>query len=258
MAFRKIILTADELDRILFEGVDKTPEELFKVKRLNELNINRIKKHGEAGFIIVSACRSQVESDNPNTDLSEDYKNWAKQHYIADEDIDKEDNKGRFLKDRNYQSDADLERMLRSSSFPYSFSPVYGGYHGTDGAVDSFEPSYIIYNYKKDGTAGEWGDLHDLALALCRKYKQDSVYVQAPGEPPVYQDCDGNTISSKSSLDFKYNRPEEEYFTTAKREKRGTPQRFTAGIQFEELYRGPGPGDYGTRMKRRKQGEIIL
>lgn len=253
---RRIHLTCDELDKILTEGLDRTPEELFKVRKLNELNLNRLKKHGDAGFIIISACRSSVESDNPNTDLTKEYEEWAKTHFVKDAGDEK--NKVWFLKDHNEMSDGELERMLRSAEFPFSFSAVYGGYHGQDGNVDSFEPSYVIYNHMKDGTVGNWESLYELALTLCRRYKQESVLINAPGAAPVYQDCDGNTVSSKSSNATKFNREGEEYFTTAKKEKRGNPQRFTFDIQFENYYIGPGPADYGTRMKARKQGEVIL
>ena len=253
---RRIHLTSDELDKILMEGVDRTPEELFKVHKLNELNLNRIKKHGEAGFIIISACRSTIENEDPNISLEREYQEWAKTHFVADPEDEK--TKMWFLKDHNEASDSELERMLRSQDFPYSFSPVYGGYHGQDGSIDSFEPSYIIYNHFKDGTVGEWSELYGLALSLCRKYHQESVYVQAPGQPPVYKDCNGNTVSSNSSNNFKFNRGDEEFFTTTKREKRGQPQRFTADIQFENYYIGPGPADYGERMRMRKQGEVIL
>ena len=255
---RRIHLTCDELDKILTEGLDRTPEELFNVRKLNELNLNRLKKHGEAGFIIISACRSSIESEDPNVDLTEDYKRWAKMQFPEVTDLEDEANKRRFLKDRNENADWSLENMLRRNDFEFSFSAVYGGYHGQDGNVDSFEPSYIIYNYKKDGTVGNWDDLYALALRLCWEYHQESVYVQAPGQPPVYKDCNGNTVSSKSSTNFKHNREGEEFFTTAKKEKRGRPQRFTADIQFENYYIGPGPADYGMRMKARKQGEVIL
>ena len=255
---RRIHLTCDELDKILTEGLDRTPEELFCVKKLNEVNLNRLKKHGKAGFIIISACRSTIEHENPNVDLTSEYLDWAKRSFVDEKSLSDRKYQTQFLKHHNYVSDGSLETMLRSSSFPYSFSAVYGGYHGQDGSIDSFEPSYVIYNHKKDGTVGDWNDLYRLALTLCRDYHQESVYIQAPGQPPVYKDCDGNTVSSKSSTNFKYNREGEEYFTTAKKEKRGTPQRFTADIQFENYYIGPKPADYGMRMKASKQGEIIL
>jgi hypothetical protein len=92
---------------------------------------------------------------------------------------------------------------------------------------------------------------------MCKKYKQESVYVQRPGEPPVYLDCDGNQMNSSSSDGFKFNRDQEEYFTTKSRDK-SNPQRFTADIVFENLYIPLRPGTYNENMRRRKSGEYIL
>ena len=122
--FRRIHLTYDELDRILTEGLDRTPEELFHMHKLNELNLNRLKKHGEAGFIIISACRSGIEHENPNVDLTDEYREWAKRNLLDEKYLSDEKYQERFLKDYNEANDARLERMLRSPEFAYSFSAV--------------------------------------------------------------------------------------------------------------------------------------
>ena len=92
---------------------------------------------------------------------------------------------------------------------------------------------------------------------MCLKYSQESVYVQAPGKPPVYLDYNGNQINSNSSNNFKFNRGNETYFTTTKRDREGG-QRFTADIVFESMYIQLRPGDLNENRRRRESGEYIL
>ena len=99
--------------------------------------------------------------------------------------------------------------------------------------------------------------LEEFALEMCRKFKQDSVYVQRPGDPPVYLDGAGNQVNKTSSDNFKYNREKEQFYTTAKRDK-SNPQRFTADIIFENMYVPLRPADYNEKFRRIKSGEYIL
>ena len=150
-----------------------------------------------------------------------------------------------------------MKQTLKAS--PFAYSPVYGGYHGTDSVVDEFEPSYIVYSHGKNYSADyePFEKLYKLALQLCKKYKQDSVYIQPPHEAPYYVNGDGEKVSSKSSLDFKVNDDSQEFFTTSKRKKEN-PHKFTADIQFENMFRGSSPSTYFDRMKRRQSGEVFL
>ena len=108
--------------------------------------------------------------------------------------------------------------------------------------------------------------LRNFGLELAKEYKQESVYVQAPNEPPVYLSQDGTQVSSTSSNNFNINRDEKEFFTTIKRKKRDKdmnglstkPKRFTADINFESYYRKASPSTYFDRMKRRSNGEVFI
>lgn len=44
-----------------------------------------------------------------------------------------------------------------------------------------------------------WKQLKQFAIMMCGKYKQDSVYIQAPGEAPVYMNEKGEVTSKRSS-----------------------------------------------------------
>lgn len=46
------------------------------LRKIDEGGVNRILSHGKYGFIIISANRSEIYSDNPNNDLSDEYEEW--------------------------------------------------------------------------------------------------------------------------------------------------------------------------------------
>lgn len=236
------------------------------LRRIDEGGLNRIMYHGRYGFVVVLANRSEIHSDNKNIDLTDDYKEWCESEHV---DPTEKKNMDFWLRQRNKIEDKKLHDELKASV--YAFTPVYGGYHGTDDVVDSFEPSYIIYNHAKNSSKEymNWDDLFNFALQLCKDYKQDSVYVQGPDQAPIYVNGDGVKVNDKESKNFKFNDETQEFFTTAKREKRDKddghgkmikPQRFTADIQFESKYPyyKAGPSTYFDRMKRRKCGEVFV
>lgn len=222
--------------------------------KLNETSINRILKHGENGMIIISANRSSIYSENEQNSLQKDFEKWCDKEKVDYTDVSQQKF---WLKERNKQAEADLKQSLKKS--PFAYSSVYGGYHGTDSVVDEFEPSYIVYCHGKNYSSDyePFDKLYAFALELCRKYKQDSVYIQPPHEAPYYVNCEGQKVSGKSSLNFKVNDNGQEFFTTSKRKKEN-PHKFTADIQFENMFRGSGPSTYFDRMKRRQSGEIFL
>lgn len=230
---------------------------------LAEGGVNRILAHGKDGMIIISANRSGIESYVEGNDLSAEYKQWLS----LNKESDNEENRNRFLSIRNKEAEQNLKRDLQNS--PFAYSPVYGGYHGSDGVDDSFEPSFIVYCHgKRYSTDKEpFEKLYNFAIELCRKYKQDSVYVQAPNEAPVWIGQNGEKLSGISSNNFKINDFSQQYYTTINRSKRNTtdmgletkPQRFTADISFSEcMWRKFGPSTYFDRMKRSQLGEVFL
>ena len=224
---------------------------------LTETSLNRLMHHGEDGMIILSAARSEVESENPRLDLTDEF-NQAMEAVGGLKSIDSDalyDVKKDWLKRRNAKKDQQLRNDIREAG--YSYTPVFGGYKGTDNVVSSYEPSYVVYNRFVGGQRGDFKDLERFGIDMCRKYNQDSIYLQKPGEAPIYVDDQGNQVSTSSSKNFKFNRPGEMFFTTTSRDKTN-PQQFTADISFNECYIRLRPATYNERLRRTKQGEIIL
>ena len=232
-------------------------EQERNVMPLSEASLNKMMQHGENGLVIISANRSEIESTNPEHDLTDEVE-ASLEGKGGPQAIDSDamyDEMRAWLRHRNAHADNRLRNDIRHAGF--SYTPVYGGYHGTDGVVDSYEPSYVVYCYDRKGNERDFQDLERFALDMCRKYKQDSVYVQRPGEPPVFLDADGNQLNASSSKDFKFNRDDEEFYTTTARDKT-SPQRFTADIVFESMYIPLRPASYNENMRRVKSGEYIL
>lgn len=228
---------------------------LCDITLINEANLNRLMWHGRHGFIIISANRSSVDTPwNEEISLMPEYQKWCKENNMEAN----EKNKELFLQKRNKKALLDLKKDIESKN--YAYTPVFGGYHPKEGnAKDSYEPSFVVYNHDRSHSNNykDWKELKSFAIAMCNKYKQDSVYVQGPNEPPVYMNGKGEVVSSKSSDNFKLNRDNEEYFTTTKRDKTN-PQKFTADIQFENMYRVTACATLRERMARSQVGEVFL
>lgn len=246
--------------KVILETLDKSGNVIDKewnLMPLSEASLNRMMDHGKTGMVIISANRSAIESSNPEQDLTDEFeKAMEKKGGVHGIDSDAMyDEMKDWLKQRNARADKELLKDIHDAGF--SYTPVFGGYHGRDDVIDSYEPSYVVYSYNRDGGLIKFDYLEQFAIDMCRKYKQDSVYVQRPGEPPVYLDADGNQINSSSSDNFKFNRNQEEFFTTTSRDKTH-PQRFTADIVFESMYINLRPASYNENMRRIKSGEYIL
>ena len=225
------------------------------VRRLDEASINRILDHAkDEGIVIISANRSAVFSSNPNCSLEDEFiEKYGPVENMSEKEF--KEKESRFLQIRNAAEDRHLKQDIKNAG--YSFTPVYGGYHGSDDVQDSYEPSYIVYNKKKGGETGNFEDLERFAIDMCKKYRQDSVYVQRPGEPPMYLNADGEKTNKDSTNKVKINREDEEYYTTASRDK-NSKQRFTADFVFESAYQNLKPASLSERRRRCSTGEIIL
>lgn len=246
--------------RIVLEEMNRKGEfvrQEHNVMPLSESSLNQMMDHGKTGMIIISGNRSAIDSDNPKQSLRpafDKYINKMGGYEAIDSDAlyNEEQN---WLRRRNAAADKQLLQDIKNAG--YTYTPVYGGYHGSDDVQDSYEPSYVVYNYKRSNEPADFQELEALALKLCSKYHQDSVYVQRPNQPPVYLDSDGNQVNSSSSDNFKFNRDKEQFYTTNKRDK-SNPQRFTSDIVFENLYIPLRPASYNENMRRLKSGEYIL
>lgn len=246
--------------RIVLEEMNRKGEfvrQEHNVMPLSESSLNQMMDHGKTGMIIISGNRSAIDSDNPKQSLRpafDKYINKMGGYEAIDSDALYNEEQS-WLKRRNAAADKQLLQDIKNAG--YTYTPVYGGYHGSDDVQDSYEPSYVVYNYKRSNEPADFQELEALALKLCSKYHQDSVYVQRPNQPPVYLDCDGNQVNSSSSDNFKFNRDKEQFYTTNKRDK-SNPQRFTSDIVFENLYIPLRPASYNENMRRLKSGEYIL
>lgn len=224
---------------------------------LSEASLNRMMEHGKTGMIIISSQRSAIDSDNPRLSLRNEFEFDTQDRQLGGIDSDAVyDLEQEWLKERNARADKQLRNDIQAAG--YTYTPVYGGYHGKDSVSDEYEPSYVVYNYKRgDDAPGEVYDLVKFGCNMCRKYKQESVYVKIPGEAPKYLDPDGNQVNLFSSDNYKFNRPQEQFYTTTKRDKTD-PQRFTADIVFESAYVPLRPASYNEKMRRVSIGEYIL
>ena len=197
------------------------------MQKLNEETLSRIiNKHGADGYIIVSANRSGLSGEENN---------------------------------RNTKS---LINDLKNSK--YGYFPVYGGYHGTDGVVDSYEPSFIVFNHQKvTGEQDDFSNLKLLAIQLCGKYNQDSVMVKEPNENPYYINRDGDIVGKAKTNDVDLNNPKNEFYTSMIKSNNldyKNPERlkrFSFPIEFE-CYMNPC-ADTLNELRRRKEGfgEIV-
>lgn len=232
-------------------------EQERNVMPLSESSLNQMMDHGKTGMIIISSQVSNIEREDPKLDLTNEFKKSMEQKGGV-QSIDSDalyDEMQDWLRRRNKAADKHLRDDIKAAGF--SYTPVYGGYRMQETGEESHEPSYVVYCYDRNGQPCDFEKLKAFGLKMCLKYSQESVYVQAPGKPPVYLDYNGNQVNSTSSNNFKFNRDGEEYFTTTSRDK-SHPQRFTADIVFENMYIPIRPGDYNENMRRRKSGEYIL
>lgn len=147
---------------------------------VERITINRIiQKHGDNGLINISACRSN------NTP------------------------------EENEENTRNLIQDLRRS--PFTFLPGYGGYHDRSGDEQaSFEASFNVFNYDKNGKPLNWEDLYNFAIELCGKYDQYSVLVKAPGKDPIYVDRNGEKANDRESGEVFKNDPNQIFFTSLK------------------------------------------
>lgn len=194
--------------------------------KLDEETLSRIiNKHGNNGFVILSANRGDKSGEENNKQT------------------------------RNLISD------LKQSQ--YSYYPVYGGYHGTDGVVDSYEPSFIVFNYNRKGEQTDFSDLKLFAIRMCGKYNQDSVLIKAPDELPNYVNRVGDVVGHATDDSVATNDAKAEYYTSMIKTRNLDYQnperlkRFTYPIQFE-CYSHPAPATI-NELRRRKEGygEIV-
>jgi hypothetical protein len=147
--------------------------------RIDEITIDRLlKKHGGNGMVNISANKTGLPQE---------------------------------INDENTKS---LIRDLRQSGF--SYLPTYGGYRAENGVEDDYEPSFVVFNYDTKGNARDFDDLKQFALAMCKKYDQDSVLVKAPEQVPVWLDRDGNKANARESEKYWKNDPKQPYFTSFK------------------------------------------
>lgn len=190
--FRKLHQKAQTVNEDVMNRFYGINSNHYKPVKINEVTLDRVlKKHGDNGMINISANRS----DEPQE-----------------------------VNDKNTK---ELISDLKQSG--YSFLPTYGGYRGTDGVEDDYEPSFVVFNYNTDGNTRDFNELRQFALELCGKYNQDSVLIKAPDEAPIWVDKNGNKVNSRESKKYWKNDPKQQYFTSFK-SKEGVDKEISAKL----------------------------
>lgn len=237
------------------------------LSQLTEANLNHIMKNAENyGMIIISGNRGEIESSVPNADLSTLYKEFCKQNGLTDK-IEDGNIRQEWLAGRNKCAYKRLYDKIRA--LPYSYSQVYGGFKEDD-ATAEYEPSFIVYSVDRQGKQLPFNRLFEIGKSLCQEFNQESFFAQAPNEAPNHYDYKGEIQNTSSSKFVKFNREGEEYFTTAKKKKRGAPQRFTSDIVYEDIntnstkkmlfeyYAKEFGIEYHSKIRRTQWGESLL
>ncbi len=185
--------------------VDEIAFRLNKMQ-LTEARIDRILHYAEKyGMIVISAYRSAIASDNLDNDLQAEYEGWCdKEHFNRNSAVSKQS----WLNGRNKLASESLRLAIKES--PFEYSSIYD--YRKDNSIydylieaDRLVPSFIVYSVgrSKSGPTPviQFDELYNFAVELCKKYKQDSVYIQPPNQAPFYVDGNGDKISD-DSIDF--------------------------------------------------------
>lgn len=211
-----------------------------KLVSINENDIKRmIASHSDSGYIVISPCRGGDDFGiNPKASQAE-----ANQ-----------------LAQINKERVREIIKDIKASGF--SYTPTYGGFienKGTDKETTVYERSFIVYNKDREGKTGDFRELYEFGLEMCKKYNQDSFLIQAPGEKPKYITQDG-TVDMEFNGGKVFNDVSQTYFTDLHKNthKKGDinnrkPTRFS----FTEAYVNPKPQCYSERHARWMNNEIF-
>lgn len=216
----RLIEARDDNEKVMnrYYGITTNP---YRPILIEKVTLDRIlNKHGDNGYVIVSANRS---------DLSQD---------------------------RNDEKTRQLINDINQSG--YSYLPVYGGYRNTENGVeDSYEPSFIIFNYTTNGQKLNFTNLEKFAIAICEKYDQHSVLIKSPSLPPVWKNKSGVVVSKQSSNKAWKNDPTKEYFTSMIPKDKVNPNKISRRFSLDiECYTNPIPCNLNE--ERQRKGEIML
>lgn len=166
--------------QLIEEAAGKAAKQIINEK----INLDRIiKKHGDNGFIAISASRSsqsEIENKTSTEQLMQDIKNSG-----------------------------------------YSYLPSYGGYHNVDtGEEADFEASFIVFNYKHDKnnkySSRPFDELVEIGKEWCKKYDQDCILVKYPHQAAIYMNRFGKRVSRNEKDEVVKNSSTQEYFTSLK------------------------------------------
>ena len=205
---------------------------------LNEVSLDRLTKKDD--MFVISAGRNKIENSNPEQSLREELRAW------------KSANTGKtieeFLKEYNNAQDARLKKELDKSGC--SYRKAYGGYK-----TDPMEKSYIVFSDKKDGSKMSTEEMFDLAIELCDKFKQETVYIKMNGKNPAWytykgkQDFEfGKGVKMNRQINKSIGRGEETGYTTLKRKK----EHHIGPKGVDRVYRKQNVDKFAAESLRRK------
>ena len=174
--YRKRLIETDVADERVMSRFNPYPTNRCKPMLVERITMDRlIKKHGNNGYICISAYRSDLDKDT---------------------------------------NDKNTKRLIiEIKQSKYRYLPIYGGYRAESmGEEGDFEPSIIVFNYDKEGEEQDWAELQKMGIEWCGRYDQSSVLIKAPNNPPVWLDRNGK---SKDETDLtKKSYSEQELFTS--------------------------------------------
>lgn len=216
----------------LYYGINSNGKE---PQALKEETLNRIlDKHGKNGFVVLSANRTD----------------------------------GITTRQENNENTRALIADIRAEKEHYSYLPVYGGYVGTDGVVDSYEPSFIVFNYNRKGEPTDFENLKSFAISMCGKYNQNSVLIVPPNQEAFYINSNGVVVGKQNGNTI-LNDPTQQYFTSLVKTRNldaDNPdrlKRWTYDMEFFEgkqwnLFANPDKCTLNEQRQRESLGEILL
>lgn len=200
----------------------------YNLNLLTETNKNKLlKKHGDAGYIILSAFRGEYELN------------------------------------QNYKRNDSLKKDIKSSGF--SYTPVWGGYKETDKETGETkevkEQSFIVFNFKQGENESQENteELKNLGKKLAKKYDQES-FLYKPSKEEDGDKAYYITPTGKVEMTFNNIRPTDAidiYFTNLKKSRFKQAKDSKQSVTFESvIYFRDTPNSLAEAYKR--GGEIFF
>lgn len=227
---------------------------------LTEKSLSRIlKDHHVNGYIILYASREYIRKNGNPCELDD---NMILTDLITGEIVDESDLiTGQRLSAENNRRTADLRKSI--IGYNLSFLPVLGGYRYDDG-TESYEKSFIIFQFDRKGNPIEWSAFEKIGKKLGKEFNQESILINGTKSNPYYYKIEDGSKSMEFSGnidDWKINDLTQSFFTALRQYDKkkysnysGSSQRFT----LENVYLAPQPDSIMSGHERCLSGELCM